>query len=34
MQGQVIHEDIVGPATYINSILITEVVRPKQAHGA
>ena len=28
LQGQVIHEDSVGPTTYINPILITEIVKP------
>ncbi len=28
IQGQVIHEDLVGPTSYINPVLITEVIRP------
>lgn len=34
LQGQVIHEDAVGPTTYINPILITEIVKPAPAEGA
>ena len=33
LQGQVIHEDSVGPTTYINPILITEIVKPAQVAG-
>ena len=33
MQGQVIHEDSSGPTTFINPILITEVVKPTSAGG-
>ena len=31
LQGQVIHEDSTGPTTYINPILIAEIVRPTSA---
>ena len=31
MQGQVIHEDVQGPTTYINPILITEILKPARA---
>ncbi len=30
MQGQIIHEDVHGPTTYINPIRITEVLKPTQ----
>lgn len=31
MQGQVIFEDAQGPTTYINPILITEILKPTSA---
>ena len=34
LQGHVIHEDNDGPTTYINPLLISEVVRPAQITGA
>lgn len=34
MQGQIIHEDASGPTTFINPILITEIVKPAQAGNA
>lgn len=33
LQGQVIHEDTVGPTTYINPGLITEIIKPTQTSG-
>lgn len=33
LQGQVIHEDTVGPTTYINPILITEIIKPAETSG-
>ena len=33
LQGQVIHEGADGPTTYINPLLITEIVRPAQVTG-
>ena len=34
LQGHVIHEDATGPTTYINPLLISEMVRPAQTAGA
>jgi hypothetical protein len=34
IQGQVIHQDAVGPTTYINPVLITEIVRPTATNEA
>jgi hypothetical protein len=33
IQGQIIHEDAIGPTSYINPILITEIIRPTQSSG-
>ena len=33
MQGQVIFEDAHGPTTYINPILITEILKPTSAES-
>jgi len=33
LQGHVIHEDADGPTTFINPLLIAEIVRPAQASG-
>ena len=34
LQGEIIHQDVVGPATFINPILITEIIKEQQAAGA
>jgi hypothetical protein len=28
IQGQVIYQDVIGPTTYINPVLITEILKP------
>ena len=32
-QGQIIHEDVVGPTTFINPLLILEIVTNSEATG-
>jgi len=34
IQGQIIHEESIGPTSYINPILITEIIRPSQSSAA
>ena len=34
VQGQVIHEDAIGPTSYINPILITEILKPTSMSAA
>lgn len=34
VQGDVIHQDFFGPATFLNPVLITEIIKEKQAADA
>ena len=33
-QREIIHQDVVGPMTFINPALITEILKPTQVSGA